>query len=136
MSLAKLLLTTAAISSIALSASAQDKALIGTWEGWLVNGDGSQTAQRQSRIGEMVITAAQITSRDGRGTSMGAGTYKVGAAGAVKTIDATAKSKSWQETIKRMDWTDIYLAGDDFNRYVDDENKRIGDILAKLHLKK
>ena len=89
MSLAKLLLTAAAISSIALSAPAQDKALIGTWEGWLVNGDGSQTAQRQSRIGEMVIAAAQISSKNGRGTSMGAGTYKVGAAGAVKTIDAT-----------------------------------------------
>ena len=88
MSLAKFLLTAAAISSLALAASAQDKALIGTWEGWLVNGDGSQTAQRQSRIGEMVITAAQITCKDGGNRSMGAGTYKVGAAGAVKTIDA------------------------------------------------
>lgn len=90
MSLAKYLLTTVAISCLALlSASAQDKSLLGTWEGWLVQGDGSQPSQRQSRIGEMVITAAQITSKDGRGSSMGAGGYKVGAAGALKTIDAT-----------------------------------------------
>ncbi|MEQ2007204.1 MAG: TIGR03067 domain-containing protein [Limisphaerales bacterium] len=88
MSLAKILIT-AAVTFLALSAAAQDKALIGTWEGWLVNGDGSQTAQRQSRIGEMVITAAQISTKDGRGTSMGAGTYEVGGAGTVKTIDAT-----------------------------------------------
>ena len=82
-------LLAAAVSVFALAASAQDKALIGTWEGWLVNGDGSQTAQRQSRISEMVITAAQITCKDGGNRSMGAGSYKVGAAGAVKTIDAT-----------------------------------------------
>ena len=90
MSLAKYLLTTVAISCLALlSASAQDKSLLGIWEGWLVQGDGSQPSQRQSRIGEMVITAAQITSKDGRGSSMGAGGYKVGAAVALKTIDAT-----------------------------------------------
>ncbi|KAF0175228.1 MAG: hypothetical protein FD161_3376 [Limisphaerales bacterium] len=89
MSLAKHLLTAATVSLLTLSASAQDKALIGTWEGWLVNGDGSQTSQRQSRISEMVITAAQITCKDGGNRSMGAGTYRVGGAGAVRTIDAT-----------------------------------------------
>ncbi|MFA6543210.1 MAG: TIGR03067 domain-containing protein [Limisphaerales bacterium] len=89
MSLAKLLLTAAAFSFLALSASAQDKALIGTWEGWVVEGDGSQQSQRRQRIGELVITAAQITSKDGRGTSMGAGTYRIGGNGAVRTIDAT-----------------------------------------------
>lgn len=89
MSLTKLLLTAATLALLALSASAQDKALIGTWEGWLVNGDGSQTAQRQSRISEMVITAAQITCKDGGNRSMGAGNYRVGGTGAVRTIDAT-----------------------------------------------
>lgn len=89
MSLAKLLLTVATLTLLALPASAQDKALIGTWEGWLVQGDGSQQSQRQSRISEMVITAAQITCKDGGNRSMGAGGYKVGVAGAVKTIDAT-----------------------------------------------
>ena len=54
----------------------------------------------------------------------------------LKALDATVKSKSWQDTLKRMDWSDIYQSGDDFKKYVDDENKRIGDILAKLNLKK
>jgi uncharacterized protein (TIGR03067 family) len=89
MRLAKSLLTAATITLLTLSAAAQDKALIGTWEGWLVNGDGSQTAQRQSRISEMVITAAQITCKDGGSRSMGAGTYRIGGTGAVRTIDAT-----------------------------------------------
>ncbi len=88
MSLAKILFI-AAVTLLALPASAQDKALIGTWEGWLVNGDGSQTAQRQSRISELVITVAQITCKDGGNRSMGAGTYRIGGTGAVRTIDAT-----------------------------------------------
>lgn len=89
MSLAKLLLTAAAISLLTLSAHAQDKALIGTWEGWLVDGDGSQKSQQRQRISEMVITAAQITCKDGGNRSMGAGTYRTGGTGALKTIDAS-----------------------------------------------
>ena len=85
-----LLLTLAAALAFAVPARAQaDKALIGTWEGWLVDGDGSQQSQRRQRISEMVITATQITCKDGRGTSMGAGTYRTGGTGGVRTIDAT-----------------------------------------------
>lgn len=51
-------------------------------------------------------------------------------------IDTTVKSPAWKETLTKMDWTDIYLPGDAFGKYLDDENKRIGDILAKLNLKK
>ena len=51
-------------------------------------------------------------------------------------IETTAKSPAWKETVTRMDWTDIYLSGDAFSKYLDEENKRIGDILAKLNLKK
>ena len=51
-------------------------------------------------------------------------------------IDTTAKSPAWKETLTKMDWIDIYLSGDAFGKYLDEENKRIGDILAKLNLKK
>ena len=51
-------------------------------------------------------------------------------------IDTTVKSPAWKETVTKMDWTDIYLSGDAFGKYLDEENKRIGDILAKLNLKK
>jgi putative tricarboxylic transport membrane protein len=54
----------------------------------------------------------------------------------IKALDATVKSKAWQETLKRMDWTDIYLAGDAFKAYVDAENKRVGEVLVKLNLVK
>ena len=54
----------------------------------------------------------------------------------IKALDATVKSKAWQETLKRMDWTDIYLSGDAFKAYVDAENKRIAEVLVKLNLVK
>ena len=38
--------------------------------------------------------------------------------------------------LTKNDWIDVYLAGDAFGKYVDEENKRIGDILGKLNLKK
>ncbi len=54
----------------------------------------------------------------------------------IAAIDKTVKGPAWKEVVAKNDWTDIYLAGDDFKKYVDDENKRIGDILSKLNLKK
>jgi putative tricarboxylic transport membrane protein len=54
----------------------------------------------------------------------------------ISAIDKTVKSNAWKEVVAKNDWTDIYLAGDDFKKYLDDENKRIGDILGKLNLKK
>jgi len=51
-------------------------------------------------------------------------------------VETTVKSAGWKEVLAKQDWTDIYMAGDAFNKYLDDENKRIGDILGKLALKK
>ena len=60
--------------------AAERKKLIGTWEGYLVDGDGSQASQRRQKINELVITADRISAKDGRSVSMGQGNYKLGAA--------------------------------------------------------
>ena len=52
------------------------------------------------------------------------------------TVEKGVKSPAWQETLKKLDWTSLYMAGDEFEKYIDAENKRIGDILASLNLKK
>jgi uncharacterized protein (TIGR03067 family) len=69
--------------------AAQRQRLAGTWEGWLMEGDGSQQSQRRQRINELVITATQISAKDGRNISMGTGSYRLGGSGALPTIDAT-----------------------------------------------
>ena len=54
----------------------------------------------------------------------------------ITALDQTVKSPGWKEVLAKNDWIDIYLAGDDFKKYIDEENKRIGDILGKLNLKR
>lgn len=68
--------------------AAERQRLAGAWEGWVVEGDGSQPSQRRQRVNELVISPTQITAKDGRNISMGAGTYRLGSAGGAKTIDA------------------------------------------------
>lgn len=52
----------------------------------------------------------------------------------VKTVETTVKSAAWQETLKRQEWEDVYLAGDAYAAYIAAENKRIGEILQMLAL--
>lgn len=54
----------------------------------------------------------------------------------VAAVEKTVKSKEWQATLKQKNWMGLYLAGDDFSKYIVSEEKRIGDILAGLGLAK
>jgi putative tricarboxylic transport membrane protein len=54
----------------------------------------------------------------------------------VKAVEAGVRSKAWQETLKKNDWSDFWLAGDAYGAFVDAENKRLGDILGALALGK
>jgi putative tricarboxylic transport membrane protein len=54
----------------------------------------------------------------------------------IKVVQAGVKSKSWQESLQKNDWSDYWLAGDDYGKFVEAENKRLGDILAALSLGK
>lgn len=72
--------------------AAQRRALLGTWEGWVVEGTGEGPNQRRQRVSELVITADQISAKDGRGASLGVGSYRLGASGNLRTIDAAGTS--------------------------------------------
>ncbi len=54
----------------------------------------------------------------------------------VKAIEAGVKSKSWEDALKKNEWMNTWLPGDDYKQYVDLEVKRIGEILAGLGLGK
>jgi putative tricarboxylic transport membrane protein len=54
-----------------------------------------------------------------------------------KLLDLVADlraSKEWKAALKKNGWTDAYLAGDDFGKFIDSENKRVGDVLSSLGL--
>ena len=54
----------------------------------------------------------------------------------IKAVERGVKSPSWQESLKKQDWADFWLAGDAYGKFVEEENKRLGDILAELALAK
>jgi putative tricarboxylic transport membrane protein len=54
----------------------------------------------------------------------------------IAAVEKGVKSPAWQETLKKQDWNDFWLAGDAYGRYVEEENRRLGDILAALALAK
>ncbi|MEW6303920.1 MAG: TIGR03067 domain-containing protein [Verrucomicrobiota bacterium] len=92
-SLLRALVLCASLSALASTSTAQTsdaaerKRLAGTWEGWVVDSDGSSQTHRRQRISELVIAADKITAKDGGGVSMGQGTYRLDPAR--RMIDAT-----------------------------------------------
>ena len=54
----------------------------------------------------------------------------------IAAVEKATKSKEWQESLKKNDWENFWLSGDAYGKYIDEENKRLGDILAALSLGK
>jgi putative tricarboxylic transport membrane protein len=54
----------------------------------------------------------------------------------LKAIEATVKSKGWQDTLKKQEWDDFYLAGEPFSAFIDAEMKRLATVLGGLDLGK
>jgi putative tricarboxylic transport membrane protein len=54
----------------------------------------------------------------------------------IDTVGKAVKTASWQDTLKRNEWTDMYLAGDQFKAFLDADTQRIEKIIAGLGMKK
>jgi putative tricarboxylic transport membrane protein len=54
----------------------------------------------------------------------------------IDVVGRTVKTASWQDTLKRNDWTDLYLSGDQFKAFLDNDTQRIDKIVAGLGMKK
>ena len=71
-----------------------------------------------------------------RGVFGAPGITKAQQAELVKAVETATKHKSWEETLKKQDWTAYWLPGDEYGAFVQAEVKRIGEILAGLNLGK
>jgi putative tricarboxylic transport membrane protein len=71
-----------------------------------------------------------------RGIFGAPGITKAQQAELVKAVEAAVKHPSWQESLKKQDWTDYWQPGDQYGAFVQSEMKRIGEILAGLNLGK
>lgn len=52
----------------------------------------------------------------------------------VEAITALNESEQWTETLENFDWSNQFLAGDDFVEYITEENERVNGILTDLGL--
>jgi putative tricarboxylic transport membrane protein len=54
----------------------------------------------------------------------------------VKAVKAATDSPQWQDTLKKLGWAPWFLGGDDYKKFLDEDIKRVGAIMASLGLKK
>ena len=54
----------------------------------------------------------------------------------IKVVGDAVKSPAWQETLKKMEWVNLYLPGDEFKASVDSETKKITAIISEIGLAK
>ncbi len=50
----------------------------------------------------------------------------------VLLLQQTVKTESWQGTMKQNQWTDLFLAGDEFETFLDAEQTRISEIMGNI----
>jgi len=54
----------------------------------------------------------------------------------VKLVKGATDSAAWKETLRKLGWTPIFLGGDAYNKFIDEDSKRIAGIIDSLGLKK
>ena len=54
----------------------------------------------------------------------------------VKLVKAATDSPAWKATLDKFGWAPIFLGGDDYKKFVDEDSKRISGIIDSLGIKK
>jgi putative tricarboxylic transport membrane protein len=54
----------------------------------------------------------------------------------VKLVKEATDSAAWKKTVEKFGWAPIFLAGDDYKKFVEQDSKRIAGIIDSLGIKK
>ena len=54
----------------------------------------------------------------------------------VKLVKSATETPSWKQTLEKLDWTPVFLGGDDYKKFLEEDTKRIQGIMDSLGLKK
>jgi len=54
----------------------------------------------------------------------------------IATVKGAVETPAWKESLAKMGWEGVYLGGDDFKKFLDEDIKRITAIIDSLGLKK
>jgi putative tricarboxylic transport membrane protein len=53
----------------------------------------------------------------------------------IKIIRGATESASWKTTLEKLGWLPIFVSGDDFKKFIDEDTKRIAGIIDSLGIK-
>ena len=53
----------------------------------------------------------------------------------IKIVRGATESASWKGTLEKLGWSPIFLSGDDYKKFVDEDTKRIAGIIDSLGIK-
>ncbi|MFL6652267.1 MAG: Bug family tripartite tricarboxylate transporter substrate binding protein, partial [Sulfurifustaceae bacterium] len=54
----------------------------------------------------------------------------------VKLVKSATETPSWKQTLEKLDWTPVFLGGEDYKKFLEEDTKRIQAIMDSLGLKK
>jgi putative tricarboxylic transport membrane protein len=54
----------------------------------------------------------------------------------VKLVRTATETPAWKSTLDKLGWTPVFLAGDEYKRFLDEDTKRIGGIIDSLGIRK
>src|SRR5688572_13411715 len=54
----------------------------------------------------------------------------------VKLVKDATETPAWKATLAKLGWTPVFLGGDDYKKFIDEDTKRVGAIIESLGLKK
>ena len=55
--------------------------------------------------------------------------------GLINNLRAATESKSWKDTLAKLGWSPIFLSGDAYKKFIDEDTKRIAAIIDSLGIK-
>jgi len=53
----------------------------------------------------------------------------------IKIVQGATESASWKETLSKLGWSPIYLSGEPYKKFIDEDTKRIAGIIDSLGIK-
>ncbi len=71
-----------------------------------------------------------------RGVMGAPGLDDAGKKALIDAVDQMAKSEGWKKVLAEKGWMDIYMSGDDFSKFLTEENVRVTETLKQIGLVK
>ena len=53
----------------------------------------------------------------------------------IKIVRGATESAAWKTTLEKLGWSPIFLSGEDYKKFIDEDTKRIGGIIDSLGIK-